>query len=165
MKITLLFIGLCVLTSQAFPQSAEPEPQIQQKILEELRAIHRDLRLSQTTQVLLTEWQFQQATVSNTLRRRDTLRNDLADTQSAEVTAKADIARNEDEMSQPGLSPEEKKDHEQQHAHLASTSIELKAREERIANDLQETELRLRNEQSTLDGIQAQLSDVMKTLR
>jgi len=68
----LLFMGL--LVSPGWSQTSTPDPQTQQQILDELRAIHRDLRASTTFQLLLAELQITQTSLDRVTQRRDNLK-------------------------------------------------------------------------------------------
>jgi hypothetical protein len=167
MKTSRLFLlfGMVTLAVPGVAQTSQPDSQTLKDILSEVRAIHNDVRLNETTQILLTEWQLQQTTVNAALQHRDSLRTELAQIQSNEKSTSAQAARFEDESSSPTVDPARKKqlaDIEQQ---LKVGLAAQKVREDSVTNNLQEAELRLRNEQSTLDGIQAQLNDVVKKLQ
>ncbi len=67
-----LVMGL--LTSPGLAQTSEPNPQTQQQILEELRAIHRDMQTSTSLQLLLAELQITQTSLDHAIQKRDALR-------------------------------------------------------------------------------------------
>ena len=63
----LLVIGL--LASPGLSQTSKPDSQTQQQILDELRAIHRDLRASTTLQLLLAELQITETSLDRATQK------------------------------------------------------------------------------------------------
>ncbi len=165
MKTAALILSLAMAAPACQAQTNQPDTQTLQAILAELRAMHNDVRLSETTQILLTEWQFQQATVTRILQRRDDLRTELAQTQADRKRGEAVRDRVQDQNGNAILDPAQKKDNAEAEEHLRSQVEELKSREQVLAGALQDAETRLSTEQSALDNIQAQLTEVMKKLQ
>ena len=56
-------------------QTSQSDSQTLQQILVEIRGMHNDVRLSQTTQILLTEYQVQQSAVTRATQHRDASSN------------------------------------------------------------------------------------------
>ncbi len=68
----LLIAGL--LATPGLGQTSKSDTAAQQQILEELRAIHRDLRAGTTIQLLLAELQIAQTTLDRAVQKRDVLK-------------------------------------------------------------------------------------------
>ena len=75
MKSARLLLVLGLLASSGSSQTTKPDMEIQQRILEELRAIHRDMRSGTTLQLLLAELQVTQTTLDRAIQRRDNLQD------------------------------------------------------------------------------------------
>lgn len=162
MKHSPVFLCLSVmmLTQPGFTQTSPSDSQTLKEILNELRAMHNDVRLSQTTSILLAELQLQQATVSSALSRRDNLREQVSKIQLDELSKSEEL-----EGFGKVSDPVRQKEAESTVWDLKRELIELKRKREAIATTLEDAELRLRKEQTTLDGIQAQLNETIKKLQ
>ena len=53
----VLFLGMVMLAVPGFTQTSQSDSQTLKDILSEVRAIHNDVCLSETTSILFTEWQ------------------------------------------------------------------------------------------------------------
>ena len=164
--ITFALLGVISIVPGMGQQasSAMSDSQTLQAILVEMRSMHNDVRLGQTTQILLTELEVQQGTVTRALEKRDNARNALTQTQANEKQMSMQIARFDD--------PSNSSMDAQQHKQMA-TMIEnyraaiagMKTQEQEAGNVLQDAESALRKEQDTLAGIQEQLNAVVKKLQ
>ena len=107
---TLALLGLLgvvpVVGQQAQP--AMTDSQTLQAILVEMRGLHNDVRLSQTTQILLTELEVQQTSVNRAMQKRDDMRNRLSQTQANEKNMTQQLARYDDPSNNP-VDPQQKK--------------------------------------------------------
>lgn len=154
-----------MLAVPGFTQTSQSDSQNLKDILSEVRGIHNDGRLSETTSILLAEWQLQQTTVNGALQRTDNLSKEVAQIQAEEKSTEAQVDRLEGASSTLTLAPAQKKELADNAAHFKSELAALKVKEEPLTNNLQKAEFRLRNEQSTLDSIQAQLNEMVKKLQ
>jgi valyl-tRNA synthetase len=146
-------------------QTAEPtEAQTLQAILSELRSMHNDVRLSQTTQILLAELLTQQTAVTRAMQKRDDAKAKVSQMQSNERNMAAQIARFDD-ASNTTMDPAQKKQMTLMIENFRTSLPQVKAQEQDASNDLQEAEAALRKEQDTLAGIQDQLDAVVKKLQ
>ena len=161
---TFALLGIMLSAAPGFAQTSQTDSQTLQAILTEVRAIHNDVRLSQTTQLLLTELEIQQTTVNRATQRRDDFRSRLSEVQASQKEVVEKLARFQ-ESSDPGTTPVEKKDFADFKQELEHSLEGLKSQELQRSNDLQEAESSLRKEQATLDNIQVQLNDVVKKLQ
>jgi chromosome segregation ATPase len=145
-------------------QTSQSDPQTLQQILSEVRGIHNDVRLGQTSQILLTEYEVQQSAVTRATQRRDDLRTRLTQLQANQKNWDTMIAQNE-EKADNTMDPTQKKQLTDQANNLKSTLTSLKKQEQDTANDLQDAETALAKEQSTLNGIKDQLDNIVKKLQ
>src|ERR1039458_4872057 len=74
----------------------QTDSQTLQAILVEMRALHNDVRLGTTTQILLTEMEVQRGVVDKALEKRDNARSRVSQLQSTEKNFAAQIAQNEE---------------------------------------------------------------------
>ena len=88
-------IAFGLMTTPGLSQT-KPDGQTLQQILDELRAIHRDVRANATTQLLLAELQLTQISLDMAAQRRDTLRSEVTRLQGDEKAAQAEVARTEE---------------------------------------------------------------------
>ncbi len=157
-----LFGVLGVLPS--FAQANQTDSQTLQAILTEVRAIHNEVRLSQTTQLLLTELGIQQTAANRATQRRDDLRAKLSQVQANQKELVERLARFQ-EIFEAATDPENKKDGAANRDGIKSELEIVNSQARDVSNDLQEAESSLRREQSTLNNIQGQLGDVVKKLQ
>ena len=155
MKYMLTFALLGILSAAPAPgQTTQTDSQTLQAILTEMRAIHNDVRLSQTTQILLAELQMQQNATNRATERRDDVRTKLT-AQLTQFQAGADAT----------IDATRKQQFTDMQANLKIALTNLKSQEQDRSSELQDAETALRKEQQTLAGIQAQLDDVVKKLQ
>jgi hypothetical protein len=163
---TLALLGIFgvvpVVSQQGQP--AMTESQTLQAILVEMRSLHNDVRLSQTTQILLTELEVQQTSTNRAIQKRDDARNRVSQLQANEKNMAAQIARYDD-ASNTAIDPQQKKQMANMIDNYKSSLPAMKSQEQDSANDLQDAENALRKEQDTLAGIQEQLNAVVKKMQ
>jgi hypothetical protein len=160
-RIPALALLALLSATPLFGQTSQSDSQTLQQILVEIRGMHNDVRLGQTTQILLAEYQVQQGVVTRATQRRDDLRTKLTQIQSTMKMFDTQIAQ-DDENAGKLLNPAQNK-------HIAdmakSTMISMKKQEQDTTNDLQDAENALAKEQSTLTDIKDQLDDIVKKLQ
>jgi hypothetical protein len=133
-------------------------------ILTEIRGIHKDVRLSETTQILLTEMEVQQGVVDKALAKRDAARQRQQQVQDQERQMVLQAARIDDQLTTV-TDPQQKRQLAQMQDQFKQQQTMLKSQEPDRANDLAEAESTLRKEQDTLAGIQDQLNTVVAKLQ
>ncbi|HEV2646595.1 MAG TPA: hypothetical protein VGU46_09545 [Acidobacteriaceae bacterium] len=158
-----LLAAMALLPLPGLAQSNEAETL--NSILAEVRALHADVRLSQSSQILLAELQLQQSSVNAAVQRRDSAREKLNQTQSQEKFLTVNIARLENPNSEPTLDPIRKKQLTDELDRFKAQLATYKSQEVQVANDLQDAETRFSGEKRKLDAIQSQLDDLMKKLQ
>ena len=161
----LYIAGLVVLgILSAVPCVGQSDTQTLQAILAELRGMHNDIRLSQTTQILLAEMQLQQTVVNRAQQKRDDLRTGVEQLQNQQKGAVANLAQIEERVNAT-LDPAEKKRMQEAGEQIKSQMANLKSIEQQRSNDLADAESRLVKEQDALNNIQDQLNVVVKKLQ
>ena len=163
MKTIRLLLMMGLLTSSGLSQTSKLDPQTQQQILDELRAIHRDLRASTTLQLLLAELQITQTTMERSLAKRDALRAQLAQLQADKESAQAEVTRVQD-----GIDKSTNADVKEQFVgRLEELKTDLRkatAQVQTTSEQLQDAESRLRTSQAERENVEGQLSDLVKKL-
>ena len=162
MKFPLLIILFALMSSPSFGQT-KPDSQTLQQILDELRAIHRDIRANSTTQLLLAEMQLAQTTLDRATQTRDTLRSEVTRLQADDKAAQAEIARTEESLGKT-MDAAQKTQLLDRLDHLKEGSTRITATEHGESEQLQDVESRVRTAQSDLDNIQSQLSELVTKL-
>lgn len=161
----VLAMTVCGLLPMGLAQSNATDAPTLQNILQELKAIHEDLRVNESSEILLTEWQLQQAQVNVATGLRDNVRAKLTEIQNEETQNKSAAARIEDALAAPTLDTNRKNQlldlQQQTKAQLGA----LRGKEETLSSDLVDAEAKLREEQNKLDEIQGQLDTIMQQLR
>ena len=161
----LVLVGM--LGGVGFGQTGtgQTDSQVLQEILVEMRGIHNDVRLSQTTQILLTELEVEHGAVDKAMEKRDTARTRVSQLQMNEKNFAAQIAQNEENAKTMTLDPVQQKRFADQAQMLKSNMATFKSQEDDATNVLQDAESQVRKEQDVLSGIQAQLDEVVKKLQ
>ena len=164
-RAALIFplIGLC-FSAPGFAQAPQSDSATLHAILAELRGIHDDMRLTQVSQILLTELQTQQTVVNAATDRADKAQLRLSDLQQNEKTTTATLAGAED-MARNAQDSTQSEALSQQVDSLKAALAATKAREEGAATILQTAQSQLRIAQDALDDIQQRLDAVVKKLQ
>jgi hypothetical protein len=144
--------------------AGQSDAQVLQAILVEMRGLHNDVRLGQTTQILLTELEVQRGVVDKALEKRDNARSRVSQMQVQEKNFAAQIPRLE-ESAKATLDPVQQKRIEDQIDNMNANMENFKLAEPDAASALADAENALRKEQETLGGIQEQLDEVVKKLQ
>jgi hypothetical protein len=145
-------------------QAGMTDSQTLQAILVEMRGIHNDVRLSQTTQILLTEMEVQRGIVDKAMEKRDNARTRLSQMQMNEKNFAIQIAQNED-AAKATLDAVQQQRLADQLQMLKRNMANFKSQEEDAVSAQQDAESALRKEQDTLQVIQDQLNEVVKKLQ
>jgi len=148
----------------AISQTNQTDSQTLQAILTEMRSIHNDVRLGQTTQLLLAELEIQQNALNRAMERRDNVQTKLSQVQDNEKNLTAQLAQFQT-GADATIDAARKKQFADMQDNLKNALTNLKSQEQDRSNELQDAETSLRKEQQTLAGIQAQLDDVVKKLQ
>jgi cysteinyl-tRNA synthetase len=135
-----------------------------QAILGEMRGMHNDVRLSATSQILLTELQLQQAAVDKATQRRDEMQNQVTQLQANQKNMATQLASIEANSATTTDGPQAKQI-QQMKDNIKAQAAAQKTQEDLRTNDLLDAEGSLRKAQDTLADIQGQLDTVVKKLQ
>jgi predicted nucleic acid-binding Zn-ribbon protein len=164
-EILAMFAVLAIsVTMPAFSQVSQSDSQILQAILSELRGLHRDMRVSALSQILLTELQTQQTVVNAANERVNGARLQLSNLQADEKLASAKLASSQEKLTE-GSDPTRTEALSEGVAEFKSALTALKAKDEGLTTNLQMAESQLRSAQDTLDDIQQRLEETVKKLQ
>ena len=163
-RTAALFLFATATVLPGFAQTSSNDSQTLDAILAELRSMHNDVRLGQTTQILLTELVVQRNAVDRATQRRDDLRQRLTQVQSSEKNLTQQQAQLEDQLSKT-IDPALLKRYGDTQNQIKAALLSQAQQEKDWSNDLIDAENALRKEQDTLQGIQDQLSGVIRKLQ
>jgi chromosome segregation ATPase len=164
MKKLAALAGVMLWCGMGWAQAAATDSQTLQAILVEMRGIHNDVRLSETTHILLTELQMQQGVVDKAIEKRDAAKTRMSQLDQNEKNYDTGLARLE-ENAKTALDQAQQKQIESQIENMKSTMVMFKGQETDAATSLQDAENALRKAQESLSGIQEQLDTVVKQLQ
>jgi len=157
----VLFTLFLVPTSVA--QNRESDALTLRQILAELRAIHQDMRVTETTQLLVAELQMEQAAVNRATESADNARGKLNRIHLDQKRASDDLAHAEVQLDKT-QNPDERNAVSQEVDRQKSNIAALKAAERDSNTTLQEMEQRLQNAQDKLASIEAELNAAIARL-
>jgi uncharacterized protein YoxC len=156
----VLFLVLsAVLPSQG--QTNQSDSQTLQAILVEIRAIHQEIKVTQTAQILLTELGIQQTAVNRAAQRADEAQFAVNDLKSAERSNAADLAAAKEKRDQADT-PQESGAWAGRIEELTRHGTALTAMESERSSSLEAAQRQLRDAQDALDDIQNQLNAIVK---
>jgi len=166
--MALRTLALTMLISAAaapcFAQTAPSDSQTHQAILAEIRAIHQEVKVTQTTQILLTELEIQQTVVNRATQRVDEAQLRLSDIKTAERDNAGEQARIKERLDQTITDPNEAQALADKAAELKHNAATLAALDLERTSTLQSAQLQLKDAQDALDDIQNQLNAIVKQL-
>jgi hypothetical protein len=159
--ITVFFLFALAVTG--FGQDRQSDSETLRQILVEIRGIHEDVRVTESTQILLTELEMQQSVVNKATENVDSAREKLNDIQRDQKLVASDLEHAEDEQSE--VSDEDGKRAiaqkiEGDKANIAAFKIVERER----STTLEQMEERLQTAQDSLDNIQNELNAVIARL-
>jgi hypothetical protein len=159
---TAFFLFALALTG--FGQDRESDSQTLRQILIEIRGIHEDVRVTESTQILLTELEMQQSVVNRDTENADNARSKLLDLQRDQKLVASELEHAEDSLSQASK-PDEQKHFADEVERLKGNIAALKIEESGHATTLQEMEQRLQTAQDSLQDIQKELNEIIARVR
>lgn len=159
---TAFFLFALALTG--FGQDRESDSLTLRQILIEIRGIHEDVRVTESTQILLTELEMQQSVVNRDTENADNARSKLLDLQRDQKLVASELEHAEDSLSQASK-PDEQKHFADEVERLKGNIAALKIEESGRATTLQEMEQRLQTAQDSLQDIQKELNEIIARVR
>jgi chromosome segregation ATPase len=166
MSIRTLLIAsfLFALAAAAIGQDRESDSQTMREILAEIRGIHEEVRITEATQILLTELEMQQSVVNRETQNVDSARSKLLEVQRDQKLVAGELEHAEDRLSEAS-EPDEKKAILNEVDRLKGNISALKMEESGRETTLQQMEQRLQSEQDSLENIEKQLNAIVTRLR
>jgi len=153
----LAFIGVGV------GQDRDTDSQTLRQILAELRAIHEDMRVTETTQLLVAEFETQQSVVNRATENVDNARSKLNENRLDQKQVAADLDRTQ-ELLDKATNEDERNGLVQGIDQHKSNLAVLKTLERDLTATLQEMEQRLQNAQDKLETIESDLNAAISRL-
>src|SRR5258708_2673235 len=166
MKVTVLFVSICLAASAQTPPAPSDSSVIQSLLSEvhQLRlAIERTNSIGPRIQLAVERVRLQQQVVSRLSDQLDGVRRDLDSRQAAETRSVEQIRNAESEINQTSDPNKRKnlegelKDFRPMMEQMQKTTQLLQAREADLSS-------RLRSEQATLDGLNDRLTQIERSL-
>jgi len=151
------------LMSPSLAQKQDSDVQTLKQILTELRAIHQDMRVTETTQLRVAELQMQQATVNRATESADAARAKLSGIHLDQKRAADELARSEDRLEK-AQNLDERNALSQDIDRRKSDVAALKAIERDSNSNLQAMEQRLQNAEDKLTNIEGELNAAISRL-
>jgi len=166
MTIGRALVACCcfALVAPSSAQNHEPNSQTLQEILAEIKAIHEDMRVTESTQILLAELEMQQAVVNRATENVDAARSRLSDVQRDQKLVANELARAEERLDKSSNEDEKKSLTDEIERHKGNAAA-LKLEEQRRMTTLQEMEERLKTAQDSLETINRELSTMIARFR
>jgi chromosome segregation ATPase len=162
-RIVLLVVFCLAYVAACAGQTQETEAQTLRQILSELRAIHQDMRVTETTQLLVAELEMQQAVVNRATEAADNARAKLNGVRVDEKRAADDLEHIEEKVEKEKdkqVQLDFSGDLDRDKSNLAA----LKAADRDLSSTLQDLEQRLQTAQDKLASIDAELSTAISRL-
>lgn len=162
-RAALLAILCIVAAAAGRAQSQDTNSDTLKAILAELRAIHQDMQVTATTQLLVAELQMQQSVVTRATESADSARGQLEGVHRSQQQITAEIERTQDRLDKETNS-DQKNQLGQRIEQMKSTIDMLKNSERDSDTKLQDMQQRLRDAQDKLAGIEAELNAAISRL-
>jgi chromosome segregation ATPase len=163
MRTVLFPLFLLLAASSSFGQSGESDSQALREILAELRAIHEDMRVSETTQILIAELEMQQSAVSRATENADSVRAKLNDVRREQKLVTTELETAQENLDKATSADERNALSTEIERHKSNIAA-LKTVERDETVTLQEMEQRLQTAQDKLESIQDQLNTAISRL-
>ena len=164
MRIVSTAFFLFTLAVTGFGQDRESDSQTLRQILAEIRGIHEDVRVTESTQILLTELELQQGVVSRATENADSARSKLLDIQRDQKLSASELEHAEDNLTRASK-PDEQKHFADEVERLKGNIAALKIEESSRATTLQQMEQRLQTAQDSLQDIEKELNEIIARVR
>jgi chromosome segregation ATPase len=162
-RVAAVTIFALTLAVPFLGQTSQSDSQTLQAILAEIRAIHNELKVTQTTQILLTELEIQQSVVNRATQRVDEAQSRLSEIKTAEKDNAGEQARLKDALDRR-TDPQEAEAIADKVEELKRQAATMATAEQERTSTLQTAQQQLKDAQDSLDDIQNQLNAIVKQL-
>jgi len=163
MRIMMASLIGSALIPATLAQSGNDDTQTLRDILAEIRAIHEDVRVTETTQLLVAELQMQQGVVNRATENADSARAKLSDLHRDQKHLEADLQNTQEHLDKAS-NPDERNALSNEIDRQKSNLAEMKVAERDRTATLQQMEQRLQVAQDKLAAIEDELSAVVARL-
>jgi DNA repair exonuclease SbcCD ATPase subunit len=166
-RVFLFALSAWCICGAAFAQNPSPDSQTLQALLVEVRGLREELRASlvkiQSSQILLSRMEMQQAAVTRASDHLEEARSKLSEIQNHERDDTAEIKRLEDAVSNEENAQQQK--FLQDHINHIKSELEASqtTEQQRQATEIQ-ADQQLRTEQDKLTTIEAQLDELVRSM-
>ena len=162
-RAVLLTIVLAFAALSASAQAGQSDSQTLQAILSELRAIHEEMKTTESSQILLTELQMQQNVVNRAAQHVEEMQAKLSDVRGEQKNDAGELNRLKEQLDR-ATDQQQVKDFSDKIAELKANISALDAMEQDRSASLDTAQQKLRDAQSSLDEIEDQLSSIVKRM-
>jgi Mg2+ and Co2+ transporter CorA len=162
-RVAAVTIFALTLAVPCLGQTSQSDSQTLQAILAEIRAIHNELKVTQTTQILLTELEVQQSVVNRATQRVDEAQSRLSEIKTAEKDNAGEQTRIKERLDQT-TDPNEAQALADRGEGLKRQAATMATAEQERTSTLQTAQQQLKDTQDSLDDIQNQLNAIVKQL-
>jgi hypothetical protein len=162
-RVAAVTIFALALAVPCLGQTSQSDSQTLQAILAEIRAIHNELKVTQTTQILLTELEVQQSVVNRATQRVDEAQSRLSEIKTAEKDNVGEQTRIKERLDQT-TDPNEAQALADRGEGLKRQAATIATAEQERTSTLQTAQQQLKDTQDSLDDIQNQLNAIVKQL-
>jgi len=159
---SIAFFGVLVVGSNA-AQAQDSDSQTLHQILLELRAIRQDMRVSESTQLLVAQLGMQQDVVNRATQNADNARTKVNEIQIDQKQVAAELERAEDQLEKAANADKRNAAAQDIERHK-SNQAGLKTAEREWTKTLQDMQQRLQNAEDKLAGIESELSSAITRL-
>jgi chromosome segregation ATPase len=164
MAIRLVAVTFALaLAIPSLAQTTQSDSQTLQAILAEIRAIHQEVKVTQTTQILLTELEIQQTVVNRATQRADDAQSKLSEIKAAEKDTAGEQTRIKERLDQT-TDPNEAQALADRAEGLKRQAATMSSVEQERTSTLQSAHQQLKDAEDALDDIQTQLNAIVKQL-
>jgi hypothetical protein len=160
--VSIAFFGVLIAGSNA-GHAQDSDSQTLHQILLELRAIRQDMRVSESTQLLVAQLGMQQDVVNRALQNADNARTKVNEIQIDQKQVAPELERAEDQLEK-AANADERNAAAQDIERLKSNQAGLKTAEREWTTTLQDMQQRLQNAEDKLAGIESELSAAITRL-
>lgn len=162
-RVATIALFWLLLSMASAGQAQESDSQTLHQILVELRAIHEDMRVTETTQLLVAELEMQQGVVNRATENTDNAKTKLNGIHQDQKRVAADLDRFQDSLEK-AANPDQRNAIAQAIEMSKSRLVEMETSERDANTTLQDMQQRLQNAQDKLSSIESELGSAIARL-
>lgn len=142
-------------------QTSQSDSQTFHAILNEIRAIHDEVKTTEATQILLTELEMQQGVVNRATQRVDDMQAKLSEVKAEQRYTAQELARAKENLDQ-ATDQQQIKDISGKIESLKNDASGLNNAEQERSTNLQAAQQKLKDAEDTAGDIESQLNAIVK---